>query len=284
MSMYDKARSFTGLHVKGSPIILYNAWNVGSAKAIVQAGAKAIATSSWAVAHASGYDDGERIPKELVEEVAGGIVEAVEVPVTIDFEGGYSEDEDELAKNVGRLLHYGIVGINLEDRVVNGSGLYAAEQQASRIAAARAAADKKDVELFINARTDLFLGSVDDHATHVEEAIERGKIYAAAGASGFFVPGLRQAPLIARICESVTLPVNVMYVEGLPESDHLAGLGVSRISYGNTPYLRAMEAVRKRAEEIFRDHRAQVQQVRRYAAAGVALPLRGRGEQTPASN
>jgi 2-methylisocitrate lyase-like PEP mutase family enzyme len=257
MNMHGKARSFTELHVKGSPIILYNAWDVGSAKAIIQAGAKAIATSSWAVAHAMGYDDGERIPKELVEEVAGGIVEAVEVPVTIDFEGGYSEDEDELAKNVARLLHFGIVGINFEDRVINGSGLYPAERQASRIAATRAAADKKDVELFINARTDLFLGSVDDHAAHVEEAIERAKVYAAAGASGFFVPGLHQAPLIARICESVTLPVNVMCVEGLPGNDHLARLGVSRISYGNTPYLWAMDAVRKTAEETFRDHRAE---------------------------
>lgn len=256
MSMLDKARSFTELHVKRSPIILYNAWDVGSAKAIVQAGAKAIATSSWAVAHAMGYDDGERIPKALVEEVAGGIVEAVEVPVTI-FEGGHSEDEDELAKNVARLLHFGIVGINIEDRVVRGSGLYAVERQANRIAAARAAADRKGVELFINARTDLFLGSVDDHATHVVEAIERAKVYAAAGASGFFVPGLHQAPLIARICERVTLPVNVMNVEGLPGNDHLARLGVSRISYGNAPYLRAMDAVRRTAEETLYGHRAK---------------------------
>ena len=254
MSMLDKARSFTELHVKRSPIILYNAWDAGSAKAIVQAGAKAIATSSWAVAHAMGYDDGERIPKALVEEVAGGIVEAVEVPVTIDFEGGYSEDEDELAKNVARLLHFGIVGINIEDRVVRGSGLYAVERQANRIAAARAAADRKGVELFINARTDLFLGSVDDHATHVVEAIERAKVYAAAGASGFFVPGLHQAPLIARICESVNLPVNVMYVDGLPGNDHLARLGVSRISYGNAPYLWAMDAIRRTAEETFCEH------------------------------
>jgi 2-methylisocitrate lyase-like PEP mutase family enzyme len=255
MSMRDKARSFAELHVKGSPIILYNAWDVGSAKAIVQAGAKAIATSSWAVAHAMGYDDGERIPKALVEEVAGGIVEAVEVPVTIDFEGGYSEDEDELAKNVTRLLHFGVAGINFEDRVIAESGIYAAERQASRIAAARAAADRKGIGLFINARTDLFLGSVDDQATHVEEAIERAKVYAAAGASGFFIPGLHQAPLIARICESVTLPVNVTYFEGLPGNDHLARLGVSRISYGNTPYLRAMDAVRRTAEETFCGHR-----------------------------
>jgi 2-methylisocitrate lyase-like PEP mutase family enzyme len=257
MRVQDRARKLADLHVKGSPLILCSAWDAGSAKAIVQAGAEAIATSSWAVAHAVGYEDGEKIPKTIVEEVAAGIVEAVEVPVTVDFEGGYSEDNDELTKNIVRLLHLGVVGINLKDRIVNGSGLYSANRQAARIAAARRAAKQRCVELFINARTDLFLKNTDNHADYVEEAVQRAKIYADAGASGFFIPGLRQEALIARICESVSLPVNVMYDESLSSVERLTRLGVSRISYGNSPYIRAMEAVRKHAEEIFRHNRPE---------------------------
>ena len=135
MDQSAKAKKFTRLHVKGSPLILYNAWDAGSAKAIVQAGAKVIATSSWAVADAQGYDDGEKIPRSQVEEIVAGIVEAVPVPVTVDFEGGYSDDDSELTKNVAKLLHVGVIGINFEDRIVQGTGLYKTDRQAKRIAA-----------------------------------------------------------------------------------------------------------------------------------------------------
>jgi 2-methylisocitrate lyase-like PEP mutase family enzyme len=250
MDQNAKAKKFTNLHVKGTPLILYNAWDVGSAKAIVQAGAKAIATSSWAVADAQGYDDGEKLPKALVEEIMAGIVEAVPVPVTVDFEGGYSDDDHELAKNVAKLLHVGVIGINFEDRIVQGTGLYKTDRQAKRIAAIRKAAHGKGVDLFINARTDLFLGSKGDPAKYVDEAIERAKAYADAGASGFFIPGLLKETLIEQIVENVTLPVNVMYMEGAPSNARLAKFGVSRVSYGAESYSRAMEAVVKDATKV----------------------------------
>jgi 2-methylisocitrate lyase-like PEP mutase family enzyme len=249
MNQNDKARYFAELHVKGSPLILYNAWDTGSGKAIARAGAKAIATSSSAVARALGYDEGEKTPKTVIEEILAGIAEAVQTPVTVDFEGGYSEDDHELAKNVARLLHLGAVGITFGDRVVRGTGLYRAARQARRIAALRKAAKDRGVELFINARTDLFLGK-EDPAKSTEEAIERAKLYADAGASGFFIPGLRQEEMIGRICDSVALPVNVMRSEGVPANDRLAQLGVARISYGNTPHARAMEVLQKDAEEV----------------------------------
>jgi 2-methylisocitrate lyase-like PEP mutase family enzyme len=118
MNQNEKAKRFAKLHVKGKPILLYNAWDAGSAKAILEAGAKAVATSSWSVAEAQGYRDGEAIPITLVEQIVARIASTIDAPVTIDFEGGYSEDEDELAKNVSRLIETGIVGINFEDRVV----------------------------------------------------------------------------------------------------------------------------------------------------------------------
>src|ERR1700704_397947 len=185
MNQSDKAGRFAELHVKGRPALLYNAWDAGSAKAILAAGAQAIATSSWSVAEAQGYRDGEAIPIALAEEIVGRIAATVDAPVTVDFEGGYSEDDGELAGNVSRLLDLGVIGINFEDRVVKGSGLYSLDRQAHRISAIHKAAEHKGVELFINARTDVFFEHGDHPAQAVGEALNRAKAYSVAGASGY---------------------------------------------------------------------------------------------------
>ncbi len=226
MSQTKKAKQFAALHVKGTPVILYNVWDAGSAKAIVDAGAEAIATSSWSVATAQGYEDGEDLPLPLAEQIVERIAAAVDVPVTVDFEGGYSDDDRKLGSNISKLLDLGIIGINFEDRVVKGKGLYDIDRQAKRIAAIRHAAERKGVLLFINARTDVFL------------------------ASGFFIPGLTEADHIRRIAEEATLPVNVMVIDGVPSNDKLAKLGVARVSYGPIPYIEAMEALQKRASKF----------------------------------
>src|SRR5215469_16674710 len=155
MNQTEKARRFAELHVKGAPLVLFNAWDAGSAKSIVAAGAQAIATSSWSIAEAHGYRDGEAIPIELAEQIIARITATIDVPVTVDFEGGYSEDDGELADNASRLLDLGVSGINFEDRILKGSGLYDIDRQARRVAVIRKAADQKGVALFINARTDL---------------------------------------------------------------------------------------------------------------------------------
>jgi 2-methylisocitrate lyase-like PEP mutase family enzyme len=248
MNQIEKAKRFAELHVKGSPLLLYNAWDAGSAKSILGAGAKAIATSSWSVAAAQGYGDGETIPIPLVEQIVGRIVASVDTPVTLDFEGGYSEDDGELAANISRLLDLGVIGINFEDRIVKGSGLYSVDRQAGRLAAIRRAAERKGVELFINARTDVFFEHGKDAAQVVSEAVNRAKAYAAVGASGFFIPGLTDDALIARICESVALPVNVMVTDGVPSNGRLSELGVARISYGPIPYIHAMGALQREAK------------------------------------
>ena len=247
VSQTKKAKQFAALHVKGTPLILYNAWDAGSAKTIVDAGATAIATSSWSVASAQGYEDGEDLPLPLAEQIVERIAAAVDVPVTVDFEGGYSDDDRNLASNISKLLDLGIIGINFEDRVVKGRGLYNIDRQAKRIAAIRHAAERKGVPLFINARTDVFLGNSGD----VDEALERAKAYASAGASGFFIPGLTEADHIRRIAEEATLPVNVMVMEGVPSNDKLAKLGVARVSYGPIPYIETMEALQKKASKLF---------------------------------
>jgi 2-methylisocitrate lyase-like PEP mutase family enzyme len=247
MNQTEKAERFAELHVKGKPLLLYNAWDAGGAKAILAAGAKAIATSSWSVAEAQGYRDGEAIPIELVQQIVGRIAATIDVPVTVDFEGGYSEDDGELAGNISRLLDTGVIGINFEDRVVKGAGLYDIDRQARRISALRKAAEQKGVELFINARTDVFFEHGDDPARAVGEALDRAKAYAVAGASGYFVPGLVDDALIGQICKDVSLPVNVMVMEGIPSNVRLAELGVARISYGPIPYIRAMKILEQEA-------------------------------------
>src|SRR5260221_3381407 len=249
MNQIEKAKRFGELHVKGATLLLYNAWDAGSAKIILKAGAKAIATSSWSVAEAQGYRDGEAIPIEVAEQIIARIAATIDVPVTVDFEGGYSEDDGELSDNISRLLGRGVIGINFEDRIVKGSGLYDIGRQGRRIAAIRKVAEQQGVALFINARTDLFLGPDGDPAQSISEALDRAKAYAAAGASGFFIPGLQDDALIGRISEGATLPVNVMVMDGVPSVDRLSQLGVSRISYGPIPYIRAMDALQQEAKK-----------------------------------
>ena len=233
MNQKEKASHFAKLHVKGKPIVLYNAWDAGNAKAILNWG-KAIATSSWSVAEAQGYRDGKSIPIDFVERIIARITATVELPVTVDFEGGYSEAGKCLANNIARLLDLGIIGINFEDRIVNGKGLYAVDRQARRIASLRKAADEKRVALFINARTDVFFQE-GDPKQFIDDALERAKAYEAAGAPGLFIPGLQDDAHIGRFCKSVSLPVNVMVMDGVPSNKRLAELGIARISYGPIP-------------------------------------------------
>jgi 2-methylisocitrate lyase-like PEP mutase family enzyme len=243
MSQKDKAKRFTDLHTKGAPLVLYNVWDAGSAATLEKAGTPAVATSSWSVAEAQGYRDGEDIPVEFFNQIIARIVASVDLPVSADFESGYTDDDDQLAENISRLLDVGIVGINFEDRVVKGSGLYPIDRQASRVAVLRRVADQHGIPLFINARTDLFLGQGNDPKSVIGEALDRASAYAAAGASGFFIPGLQEKKLIARISEGAALPVNVMTFDGVPANAELAEIGVARISYGNIPYVDVLKAL-----------------------------------------
>lgn len=252
MTQSAKAEQFAALHVPGDPLVLFNIWDAGSARAIADAGASAIATGSWSVAAAQGYRDGEKLPLELLLDIATRIAGATDLPVTIDFEGGYARAPEQLADHTRRLLATGAIGINFEDQIVGGDGLYDAAEQQSRITAIRKAADEARVPLFINARTDLFLKQKDTskHAGLVELAIERAAHYAAAGASGFFVPGLADPGLIARICEAVSLPVNVMRLGREPARAEFGALGVARISAGPGPYRTMLADLAGRFKEL----------------------------------
>jgi 2-methylisocitrate lyase-like PEP mutase family enzyme len=242
-------RRFASLHVPGDPLILYNAWDAGSAKVIAEAGAKAIATGSASVAAAHGHSDAEALPLELALANAERVVGAVELPVTIDFEGAYAVAPEAAAANVARLAGTGAIGCNFEDQVIGGEGLHPMALQAERIRAIRAAVGP---DFFINARTDIFIKAKPE--THdeamVEAALERARAYAEAGASGIFVPVLANLTLLERFCAASPLLVNFMAYPGAPSAPDVARAGVARISHGPFPFKLAMKALKEAAAAV----------------------------------
>lgn len=253
MTQEERALAFAALHRKGDPVVLYNIWDAGSACCVAEAGAKALATGSWSLAAAHGYGDGQKVPLPLLIETVREIVAAVDLPLSVDFEGAYSEDPAQGAANVAELIDAGAIGINLEDQVVGRGGIHPTDRQVARIRAIRDMAERQGVPLFVNARTDLFLqeSDVSRHAGLVDETIARAKAYAGAGASGFFAPGLVDADLIARVCEASPLPVNVMMKPGAPDLSILAAAGVGRVSYGPFPYRAMIAWLRGEAERVY---------------------------------
>ncbi|MEM7734365.1 MAG: isocitrate lyase/phosphoenolpyruvate mutase family protein [Deinococcota bacterium] len=245
MTQANKAEQFKQLHHQANPLVLTNIWDVGSAKVVADAGAPALATGSASLAAAHGYDDGEMLPLEHLITALKHIVDAVNIPVSADIEAGYGTKPKEVAETVRQVIEVGIVGINLEDQVIATGGRYSVDDQASRIAAARKAADALGINLFINARTDVYLQTEPAARTedHVEEVLTRARAYQDAGASGLFVPGLADADTIQRICEEVSLPVNIMKMDDTFSVDDLAALGVRRISMGPEPYQTAMQTL-----------------------------------------
>ncbi|WP_447728416.1 isocitrate lyase/PEP mutase family protein [Sphingomonas koreensis] len=248
--MTAKFDRFAALHVARAPLVLLNIWDAGSARAVVAGGAQALATGSASVAGANGFGDGEAVPLDLVFDNAARIAASVDVPVTIDFEGGYAVDPDAVAANVVRLAATGAVGCNFEDQVVGGEGIHPCAFQAERIAAIRAAIGPA---FFINARTDIFLqAKADTHdEAKVDAAIARAHAYAKAGASGFFVPGLANLELLARVCWESPLPVNFMAFPGAPDAAAVAAAGVARISHGPFPWRAAMKGLEDAARAAF---------------------------------
>jgi 2-methylisocitrate lyase-like PEP mutase family enzyme len=245
--MTTKLELFASLHQPGTPLILYNIWDVGSAKAIAAAGASAIATGSWAVADAFGYGDGEKMPLAACLENATRIVKSIDLPVTFDFESGYGASVNELLANIVAVTKTGVVGINFEDQKIGGEGLYPIVEQVERIRAVASTG------LFVNARTDLFIKTPPDqhNAVLVQSALERAEAYAKAGASSFFAPFLKNADLIEQLCKASPLPVNVMLTADMVGKAQLATRRVARISYGPGPYRAAMAWLQEQAKAAF---------------------------------
>ncbi len=244
-----KAEQFRALHIPGEPLVLFNVWDVGSTKAVAKGGARAIATSSWAVADANGFADGERVPLALAIGNLRRIAAATDLPVTIDLESGYGGTAEQVCETIGLAIDAGAVGCNLEDSFPADGRLRETVEQSDRIARVRQAADTANIAFFVNARTDVFFRRPPERHDEamVVEAIERAHAYADAGADGLFAPGLVDITLIARLAETSPLPLNIMVDDATPSLSALAQHGVARVSYGPRPYLVAMKALEQAA-------------------------------------
>ena len=246
----DLRKRFADLHVPGKPVLLYNIWDVGSAKAVAKGGALALATGSHSLAEANGFPDGEQIPFNLFLDCIRRIVQGVDLPVSADFEGGFAADAARVADHARYLAETGAIGCNFEDQEVGGPGLHPIDQQARRVAAVA------ESGLWVNARTDLFLrkliaGENPNDRTLFDEAIQRAHAYADAGAHSFFVPGVSDLSLIAEICAASPLPVNVIKPAD-QDIAALAGAGVARVSWGPRPWSWAMDRLTEEAAALYR--------------------------------
>jgi 2-methylisocitrate lyase-like PEP mutase family enzyme len=244
--MTSKFETFAALHVPGNPVILYNIWDVGSAKAVADAGAKALATGSHPVADANGWPDGEQVPIDFAFANARRIAAAVDLPLTVDFESAYSTDPDTGAANCARLKDTGAVGCNFEDQVIGGEGVHPLDLQVRRIAAIRKSVG---ADFFINARSDLFLKIEQRDDALVDQVIERGKAFADAGASGFFVPRLADPAHVERVVKAVPLPLNLIAFPGAPDKAVWSKAGAARISHGPFPHRALMAHLETMAAE-----------------------------------
>jgi len=231
------AAALRALHVPGDPLVLPNAWDAATARLVRDAGFPAVATTSWGVADALGYEDGERTPADEMLAAVARIARAVDVPVTADLEAGYGLEPGELAR---RLTGAGAVGLNLEDTDhANHPALQPVEEQARRIAAVKAGAD-----LVLNARIDVHI-----RGGATEEALARARAYRDAGADCVYPIGVADEATIAAFVET-GIPVNILLRPGAPSIERLAELGVARISLGHFLHAEMLDALRERVSRL----------------------------------
>jgi 2-methylisocitrate lyase-like PEP mutase family enzyme len=228
------------LHVPGTPLVLANAWDVPSAKAVVAAGFPAVATSSGAVAATLGYEDHEGAPADEMLAAAARIARSVDVPVTVDAEAGYRLNPDDL---VDALQRAGAAGCNLEDTDHSSGRLVDTARHAERLGAVRKAAADRNYGLVINARVDVFLADrgAKRQSELVDQAVARARSYRAAGVDCVYPIFLSDEDAITAFIQAVEAPVNILALPEAPSVDRLAELGVARISYGSLIHHRSMD-------------------------------------------
>ncbi len=243
MSQQDKAEIFHQLHT-GPVLVLPNAWDAASARLVEDAGARAVATTSAGVSWSLGVPDGGRLDRAGAIAALTRITAAVDVPVTADIEGGYGED---LAETTGQVLAAGVVGVNVEDSA--DARLLDPDTHAARLRTIRRAADEAGIDLFVNARIDVyFFGDAS-----VDDTVRRAAAYLAAGANGIFVPGVADPETIAELVKRIDAPLNVLAGRGSPTVAELAGLGVARVSVGQGIAEAAYSLAHQAAVELLTD-------------------------------
>ena len=222
---------FRKLHQQKTPLIICNVWDVASAQMAEKSNFQAIGTSSAAIAKTLGYADGEDMPFEELEYIVKRIATNTNLPLSVDLESGYSRDPLKIAQHIKRLTKIGVVGINLEDSIIDEKRIFLkAEDFAKTILEIKNQLAKDQIKVFLNIRTDTFLLG---HPNAIEESERRISLYEKAGADGIFLPCIIKERDIKTMVESTNLPINVICMPNLPSFEKLKELGIKRISMGN---------------------------------------------------
>lgn len=240
---------FKDLHKGEQPLILGNVWNVQSAKVFEKLNFQAIGTSSAAIAHSLGYEDGEHMPFSDLLFIVERIRKSVQLPLSVDIEFGYGETAAEIASNIIALERIGVVGINIEDSFIENEQRKLKEMTLFTTILKKILdlLKKEGISIFVNVRSDAYLLNLPNA---LEESIKRVKAYEAIGVDGIFLPCITSEEEIKEIVLQTTLPVNVMCVPRLPNFKKLAMLGVKRISMGNLVNDYASQSMSHKIEEI----------------------------------
>jgi 2-methylisocitrate lyase-like PEP mutase family enzyme len=244
-STADRATAFRALHTEPTLLTLVNVWDVASARAVAQAdGTRAIATASHAIAAMYGYEDGERIPRDLMLEAVGRVVDADDLPVTADLEAGYGD----AAETVRRAIGLGVVGCNIEDQMKPFGEAVAIVESVMR-----AAADEGVPDFVLNARTDAFVRSGNSSPDDVlSAAIGRGRAFLDAGAPVVFVPGRLSEDQVVALVDALGPQKLSLLPVGGPSLARLEELGVARASFGPFPQRVALTALQEMVEGVGR--------------------------------
>jgi 2-methylisocitrate lyase-like PEP mutase family enzyme len=247
----SKAEALRAMHHAPPILVLPNAWDAVSARLFVQAGARAVATTSAGIAFSMGYADGQNIPRDCMLQVISRIARAVDVPVTADIESGYAISAKELGETIRLVIAAGAVGGNLEDVTGDPANpLFDLPQQLDRIRAVREAGARAKVPFVLNARTDVYLAKVGDPAGRFAETVHRLNAYREAGADCLFAPGVTDLQTITDLAKNVTGPLNVLAGAGTPPVADLQRMGVARLSVGSALMRATLASARDAAREL----------------------------------
>lgn len=228
-SQFDK---FVELHKSKTPLLLGNVWNVQSTKMFEKLNFNAIGTSSAAVAHSLGFEDGENISFEEYFYIIKQISENSDLPLSVDIEAGFGKDTDAIFSNIKMLAEIGVAGINIEDSVVKDSqrSILHAELFAEKLNQICLKLKQGNVNIFVNVRTDTYLLDLENKLNETKRRIH---LYENANIDGIFIPCITNKNEIKELVNSTKLPINVMCLQNLPDFKLLSELGVKRISMGN---------------------------------------------------
>ena len=251
----EKAERFLKYHSDEEILVLLNSWDIGSSKLVEACGYKAIATTSMGIAASLGCPDCEIVQLSDVIGLMTGIVNAVQVPVSVDIEAGYGNNVDEVIESVKKIIATGIVGINIEDSIELNPTLIDEVEFCERISAIRALSDSLGFHLVINARTDSFYVSSGSAQEKLAESIKRGNKYREAGADCIFVQPVWEKETIRTLVKEINAPVNILSNPtiggGLPLSvSELQDLGVARLSLGSSLMKATLALIKKVADEL----------------------------------